>query len=771
MPCPMEPQDEHSSHKPWQCPILRTRANPQQWISKRVCPACLAKPLDTHSAKCAPVFQTSVGGKRTEKPLFCQKCPKITVQLLSITCLQNRRICPCAQAKLKKEGKNSSRQNWISPSSSKKSKSPRQSSSRKKSSKGTKRINNIFTSQSPVESDASASHTENYASAEETDQFDETETTDQVEVNWVRVKEDGESDSSSSSYAQLEEFENTPDEVVFWTIIDEVSDSEINPNEPEPIILEPATSNFNVNHVTLNKTEIEKPPISHDKTIPIFSLGKLRGRLPYVNEPKQKSFLLSESLHLVNCEGQLKKHRFIYDSGAQKACSNLQTIHEDCYSSIPANFSVTTVSGCQKLTRGCKAELVLSNSPHDNDLPKFYKVNTLGLRFDQTFNSPCIKLDKKSQQLLDTTQTQLGKNRNHHLAGILGADCLSIWPTEVIRNGTFCIYRSSINPATLLAFGSFPQDVKTIVSKKLEVHKVHLVSFKENMPYVGTHSKEFKLSSPLNDQQVAEIFNQQDMVDDNPFLTAILQHCPLSNQPTPIASNHEPSPASPKSSVKSCSTCPSSLPGLATSESDDSEVSLGTEVFGSDSGQSSIGSRLYEVFPRQDSLSSQDLESLTSSSDSEASLPSCSTEYSNCLNDEQKLKFSKQLARFRLTRQLTSSDNDEKVQSWLDHSDPSESDSDLPASSTAPCFICHTSLAPVPSNGKRSNIIHHLKLCRSAMQPMIEKMFKLTSLLSAGTGIPSNQQTNMFQFHLSKLESELEAFKTQLEEEPIGPST
>ena len=161
---------------------------------------------------------------------------------------------------------------------------------------------------------------------------------------------------------------------------------------------------------------------------------------------------------------------------------------------------------------------------------------------------------------------------------------------------------------------------------------------------------------------------------------------------------------------------------------------------------------------------------LTSSSDCGSSLPSCSTEYSNCLNDEQKLKFSRQLTEFHLNRQLTTSDNDEKVQTWLDHSDH-DSDNSIPASSTLSCQLCHMPLNPVPSSTQKSTIVHQMKLCRSAIQPMIHKLYELIYMLNSDTEILSDQPIHRFHLFLDNLDIELEALQTQFDEQSIEKST
>ena len=186
----------------------------------------------------------------------------------------------------------------------------------------------------------------------------------------------------------------------------------------------------------------------------------------------------------------------------------------------------------------------------------------------------------------------------------------------MLRTDNYCIFRSKINPKRLLAAGNFETNFKEKTKSKLEKIKVQLLLYDEHQTFPHLQSRQLETSIELEDSQIQNLFQPPESLGKHPFLTSILK--PQEDSPKPVLNKvlDGPRHSSPYAEV----------PDLDYSFSGDDSVS---EV-------SSVSSPSdYEVSPRWycNSPVPPAHDSLTLEEDLDTSLPSCSTDYSNCIND------------------------------------------------------------------------------------------------------------------------------------------
>ena len=240
----------------------------------------------------------------------------------------------------------------------------------------------------------------------------------------------------------------------------------------------------------------------------------------------------------------------------------------------------------------------------------------MGLRFNQKVCTPDLELDEHDAQLLQAIQARISSYRAHNLMCIIGSDCLSVWPSEVLRTDNYCIFRSKINPKRLLAAGNFETNFKEKTKSKLEKIKVQLLFYDEHQTFPHLQSRQLETSIELEDSQIHQLFQNPSTLDEHPFLASILK--PQEESPKQLPQNvpYVPRHSSPYSDV----------PDLEYSCSGDSSVS---EV-------SSVSSDTdYRVNPLSyyNSPMLPEPRSLTLDEELDSTLPSCSTDYSNCISD------------------------------------------------------------------------------------------------------------------------------------------
>ena len=640
-PCPLDPPETHQSHKPFQCPLLQKPSDSliQTFLAKRVCISCLNRPLDGHSEKCQPMVQRVESGRRILSPLYCERCPRVSVVKLGICVLINSKLCKCAQRRSNKD-KTKHQVHFAASSGSQKA---TKKSNLKQSTGATNLDSLLLNATSEPETD---SETENEApedqdcifymappatapSSEDEPAAEAQPETLKVNTLWFNAlqQEAVESDDGEQPDEVLDNIENFHFGIGIGMYL----------TEDLPLPIPPAEAAVsgtidNPETIFLNQYQVG-PPLLKPSTIPIFSLRKLAEELPYANNPDTRTFLLSESLDFLSESGTLVKRKAIWDSGAQKSVLNLNQMPNDCYFSEPARFSIQTVAGTQKCLDGCKSTFVITNSPHENkDLsPVYHKILALGLNFDQKVLTPDLELDSDTQLLLDAVQTRVSNYRAHHLSVILGSDCLSLWPVEIMRDKNFSLFRSKINPRRLLAFGNFEQTFKITTQKNLEAIQVNLIAYNETNSFTDLDSREFETDVELEDAEIRQIFQIPVEPVEHPFLASILKyHCPDLNQTSSSALTDVPNDL----------TVTETLPKLDFSDDDDSDLSW-SDV------------------------------SDTEPSDNDHSLPSCSTNFSNCLTDSQRTRLASPLAR-RQEQILHNLDHLHQLASALDQSLPSD---------------------------------------------------------------------------------------------------
>ena len=648
--CPLEPANEHKKHRPYQCPLLRkpTPSLLQSFVNKRVCIACLNKPLsESHSNSCQPMTQDTQS--RELVPLYCDRCSRLNIPKLKISCLQNKRICNCAQKKYRQNNSNSGSKINLTTSP----KTSRPASRTKLNKKAFK---------SKDQASKSASHSLN--TTLETEASGSSDGESEIEDEQIfyiapNVESSGKSSPEPEEISQQIQF-NT-----LWYQKQEQEAVESDPGE-EPDNLEENLAAFHFGWFGIDgieyedETELEhiNEPLGHDSPEPVivnkfdatnilmkqrpgtptvqnFSLAKLSEDLPYVNDPECQTFLLSESLDFISKSGLHVKRRAIWDSGAQKTCINLLHIPQDCFFGRKARFNIQTVNGDKECLDSIKATFFISNSPQENAHPVVYKFSGLGLRFNQKVCTPDLELDDHDKKLLQALQARISSYRAHHLMCIIGSDCLSVWPSEVLRTDNYCIYRSKINPKRLLAAGNFESNFKEKTKKQLDKIKVQLLVYDEHQTFPHLESRQLETNLELEDCQIQQLFKPTSDRDDHPFLTSIL-HCSEPSMPQPLkddATTEFPRHSSPYHD----------LPDLEYSCSSDDDQSEVSSVYDdtpySDSPYRS-NSLWYSGAP-----STADHSVLTLEEDHDLSLPSCSTDHSNCLTDLDKIKYAAALER------------------------------------------------------------------------------------------------------------------------------
>ena len=659
--CPLDHKD-YKDHRPYNCPKLKqpSTALIQAFLNKGVCISCLNKKLEaTHSGQCQPVSQNTE--KRELSPLYCDKCPRINIPKLGITCLVNRRICSCAQRRARLSGpKSGSKINLTtSPNTS------RPSSKNKKTSKN-----------KPLREKGSASHSLNTTI--------ETEVSSDSEVDPPLEQENifyvGPSKSASASSSEPEDNETQTFQFnTLWykaqTQQDTLSDSG---EEPDQLATDLETFHFGLfcttdldnpeqsegpdpncnlevpETIQINKYQVQQPtrmerPVT--PTVPKYSLSKLAEELPYINNPDCQTFLLSETLDFISETGPPIRRHCIWDSGAQATCINLHHVPQDCFFSKKARFNIQTVNGNRDCLDSCKATFFITNSPHENAEPFIYKIRGLGLRFDQKVFTPNLELDEENQQLLEALQARISSYRAHNLMVILGADLFRLWPSEILRTNDYCIFRSKINPKRLLAAGNFKSNFKEKTKNGLDKIQVKLITYDEQNVFPNYESRQLETSITLEDGQIQKLFQPSIEETNHPFLSAILSH---SRPDVPSTSepdwNVSPTPDL-MTGLPRHSTPYSDIPDVEYSDSSDNEISEDTSVDTEDD---------WFPFDQNDKDLAQDIDH---------TLPSCSTDYSHCLTDSDRESYVDQYRR-RLEHLLREAELHSKVLATLTHNHP-----------------------------------------------------------------------------------------------------
>ena len=679
--CPLDPQEQHRQHRPWQCPNIvgrPTDSTIKMVVKKGICPACLNKSLDQHSLSCQPTINSNEGGVRKLVPLYCKRCSKVDVPSIKISSLVNRKICRCAQKEAKKGNSKQTPQFYAtSPTTSK--------SSRDKNKKPTKRskkphkvnstseveLEEIFTShdeesecntpinfaeQQPVESDSSES-----TNLEEVE--DELSSAysiwHQQELKASDSSDNEEQEQNTNSAEESDNFQG-------WFSITEESNPTMNQISNE----ETEIDNFSINKINCPESHLSAMQSNSDK-VPVFSLEKLHKSLAYVNIPSYRSYLLSESVTFIGRSGVFITKKAIWDSGAQRSCINLARIESDFYLQFAAQFSIQTVSGSEKISDGCKADFVLTNSPTQNASPKFYKIQALGLKFDQKFATPDLTLDSETKHLLQVSRDRISKFKYHHLSIILGADTIPVWPREVLRNNNYSIFRSTINPQKLLAFGTFHHNIKEKTAKNLKKLSVQLTLFTDLEQNTCYSSAEIETNVALLDEQVHFVFHPGNSLQEGhqPLVADGPSHSDEKTAPLTL-------PQKPSTLLIGCPSSPVlaeriideillnlpdshqiydvSMPDLEMSETDDSQSTASyTDISESQTSQTCSENTHFPIHSK-------------SSSKISSSLPTCSTNFSNCINDEKKAKLASKLARIRLSLEL-GLETEDRTKIWIDN--------------------------------------------------------------------------------------------------------
>ena len=627
--CPLDPANIHKGHRPYQCPLLKKPSQKliQSFLNKGVCIACLNKKLDAHSNSCQPMTQNTE--TRELVPVYCDKCSRLNIPKLKISCLQNRRICNCAQRKyqqnVSKSGSNVNLTSSPKPSRSS-SKTKTKKNAFKSKDKGTKSnsisLNTTLETEASEESESEATPDENvifYVAPDEGSSGQSSpepeEITEQIKFNslWYYNQEQPgvESDPGEEPTDLVDDLDAFH---LYWFGVDGI---EYDDTEPEDN-LEPVGMSHS-EPVLINKVEaVEIPlmPRPNTPTVADFSLAKLCKELPYVNNPDCQTFLLSESLDFVSKSGLNVRRRCIWDSGAQKTCINLNHIPQDCYFGKKAKFNIQTVNGNKDCPDSCRATFFITNSPKENEHPVTYKFFGLGLRFNQKVCTPDLELDEHDAQLLQAMQARISSYRAHNLMCIIGSDCLSVWPSEVLRTDNYCIFRSKINPKRLLAAGNFETNFKEKTKSQLEKIKVQLLLYDEHQTFPHLQSRQLETSIELEDSQIQQLFQPPAAVEDHPFLASILKPLQDTDNNAPQSADLQPRHSSPFSAV----------PDLEYSCSSDNSQSEVSSV--SDRSEYKANHPWYCNSPPLSEHSG-----LTLDRELDASPPSCSTDYSNCVND------------------------------------------------------------------------------------------------------------------------------------------